>query len=39
MPVLVVAAGGLFAEFLFKRIADPAEIQRDLEDRTRNPPP
>jgi fatty acid desaturase len=38
-PVLVLAVGGLFAEFLFKRLADPAEIQRDLEDRTRNPPP
>jgi hypothetical protein len=37
-PVLVLAAGGLFAQFLFRRIADPAEIQRDLEDRNRNPP-
>ena len=26
------------AERVFKRLASPAEIQRDLEDRTRNPP-
>jgi hypothetical protein len=38
-PVLVMAAGGLFAEFIFRRIADPAELRRDLEDRRRNPPP
>jgi hypothetical protein len=38
VPIVVAILGGLIAERLFKRLASPAEIQRDLEDRTRNPP-
>jgi hypothetical protein len=38
VPILIATAGGAIAERAFKRLASPAEIQRDLEDRTRNPP-
>ena len=38
VPIVVAIIGGLFAERVFKHLASPAEIQRDLEDRTRNPP-
>ena len=38
VPILVAIVGGTIAERVFKRLASLAEIQRDLEDRTRNPP-
>ena len=38
VPVAIAILGGLIAERVFKRLASPAEIRRDLEDRTRNPP-
>ena len=38
VPIGFAILGGLIAERVFKRLASPSEIQRDLEDRTRNPP-
>jgi membrane protein implicated in regulation of membrane protease activity len=37
-PIIVLAAGGVLAEFVFNRIADRTDVKHDLEDRTRNPP-
>lgn len=38
VPLAIVILGGLLAERVFRRLATAAEIRRDLEDRTRNPP-
>ena len=38
VPLAVMIIGGLAAEIVFRRLATPAEIQRDLESRVRNPP-
>ncbi|MFK0689552.1 hypothetical protein ACFX5Q_15285 [Mesorhizobium sp. IMUNJ 23033] len=37
-PILIFVAGSMLAEYAFNRLASPLEKQRDLEDRTRNPP-
>jgi membrane protein implicated in regulation of membrane protease activity len=37
-PFAIFIAGSVLAEFAFNRLASMSEKQRDLEDRTRNPP-
>ncbi|HEY6632638.1 MAG TPA: hypothetical protein VIZ90_14380 [Rhizobiaceae bacterium] len=37
-PVLILAAGGVFAKLLFRRVAEPTE-ESDLDDGRREPPP
>lgn len=37
-PLALAVLGGVAAEKVFRLIATPEEMRRDLEDRTRNPP-
>jgi hypothetical protein len=37
-PLVIFIAGSMLAEFAFNRLASTSTKQRDLEDRTRNPP-
>ena len=37
-PLVILVLGSVVAEFAFNRLATTDEKQRDLEDRTRNPP-
>jgi hypothetical protein len=36
---VIFLVGGAIAEAAFRRLASPATIRADLEDRVRNPPP
>ncbi|ESY80738.1 hypothetical protein X739_28840 [Mesorhizobium sp. LNHC220B00] len=38
VPLLILLAGSMLAEYAFNRLASNEEKQRDLEDRVRNPP-
>jgi membrane protein implicated in regulation of membrane protease activity len=38
VPLLILFAGSMLAEYAFNRLASNEEKQRDLENRVRNPP-